>query len=594
MQRASGSTTNPTSTSTLDPREEIKRIDDTLSRPIRLDPKVAAEAEAARAAAPAPVPIRHRGGPSRLRAAISPRAFFGMTGAAVLLLLLPYWGYAPLRRFLSSVSTDDAYVTGHVTYLSSRIEANVLGVSADDSQFVKAGEVIVQLDPAPFEIQLRIAEAQLDREKMQIDARVAKLESAQAELQRHYNVARSLIAAAHETVHLISSERCETLADLGDLDANVARFKLEESRFKLALKDYERARALIRSGSVSRESLDDAESALGVAEQHVEVARRDVFASRGLLNLGYDFQLEIPSQRHIERHPAILSRMMSACAAIAELGGNHPPLTSDLAIEDFCSQLQRALDGIDIEKLPRILAAKAEVDEILASLGGDRYDPRRPYDNPDVHYAEQQVADAKLNLSYTKIVAPFDGFIVRRTTNPGNRVHPGQSLMGLRSLKNVWIEANFKETQIAGIRIGQRVDIVVDAYPNTKFEGRVAGFSAGTGSTLALLPPENATGNFIKIVQRLPVRIELSDPPDPETPLFVGLSCVPYVQIYDAPEGAFAGQMLTGPSSLSTLESPPAASSASQASPEEIVAAHRPPHASDLPLTSTKAELDAQ
>src|SRR5208283_3312950 len=115
---------------------------------------------------------------------------------------------------------------------------------------------------------------------------------------------------------------------------------------------------------------------------------------------------------------------------------------------------------------------------------------------------------------------------------PGNNVSVGQGLMAVRSLTEIWINANFKETQLADLRIGQRAVIDVDMYGSRhEFEGRITGFTMGTGQTLALLPPQNATGNFVKIVQRLPVRIELTDYKPDENPLFLGLSCTPHVYI---------------------------------------------------------------
>ena len=114
--------------------------------------------------------------------------------------------------------------------------------------------------------------------------------------------------------------------------------------------------------------------------------------------------------------------------------------------------------------------------------------------------------------------------VTRRNVNPGNNVQVGQSLMAVRSLTEIWIDANFKETQLADLRIGQRVRCEVDMYGRRQeFEGRITGFTMGTGQTLALLPPQNATGNFVKIVQRLPVRIELTDYDPDKEPLFVGL-----------------------------------------------------------------------
>ena len=157
--------------------------------------------------------------------------------------------------------------------------------------------------------------------------------------------------------------------------------------------------------------------------------------------------------------------------------------------------------------------------------------------------AEADLDQAKLNLRYCDVYAEISGVITRRNVNPGNNVQAGQGLMAIRSLTEIWIDANFKETQLANLRIGQHVELDVDMYGRRRvFEGRITGFTMGTGSTLALLPAQNATGNFIKVVQRLPVRIELTNYDPDKEPLFVGLSVVPYVFIKEPPTGPACGR----------------------------------------------------
>jgi membrane fusion protein, multidrug efflux system len=171
---------------------------------------------------------------------------------------------------------------------------------------------------------------------------------------------------------------------------------------------------------------------------------------------------------------------------------------------------------------------------------------------PDVKQAEakleaarRDLAQAELDLRYTDILADIDGVVTRRNVNPGDYVQVGQNLMAIRSLNELWVDANFKETQLRDLRIGQRADLYVDMYGSTHiFKGRISGFTEGTGSTLALLPPENATGNFIKVVQRLPVRIDLVDYSADQAPLFIGTSVVPYVYINKPPTGPNAGKFL--------------------------------------------------
>jgi membrane fusion protein (multidrug efflux system) len=158
---------------------------------------------------------------------------------------------------------------------------------------------------------------------------------------------------------------------------------------------------------------------------------------------------------------------------------------------------------------------------------------------------KNDLAQAELNLRYCDIVSEIDGVVTRRSVNPGNHVAPGQAFMTIRSLTEIWVDANFKETQLADLRIGQRVRCEVDMYGKRhEFEGRISGFTMGTGQTLSLLPPQNATGNFVKIVQRLPVRIDLIDYDPDKTPLFVGLSVAPFVYFKEPPTGPHAGEVL--------------------------------------------------
>ncbi|HEX4610422.1 MAG TPA: HlyD family secretion protein, partial [Urbifossiella sp.] len=177
---------------------------------------------------------------------------------------------------------------------------------------------------------------------------------------------------------------------------------------------------------------------------------------------------------------------------------------------------------------------EGNIDRIIAALIPDA--PAMKQGEAKVMQARRDLDQAELNLRYCRVVAEVDGVVTRRNVNPGNNVQAGQQVMAVRSLTEVWIDANFKETQLAELRIGQRVEVYADIYGGRRtFRGRITGFTYGTGSTLALLPPQNATGNFVKVVQRLPVRIELDGyDPDADT-LFAGLSVTPYVYVYEPP-----------------------------------------------------------
>ena len=153
---------------------------------------------------------------------------------------------------------------------------------------------------------------------------------------------------------------------------------------------------------------------------------------------------------------------------------------------------------------------EGDVNSTFARLAADAPDVKQAETKLEV--AKRDLDQAELDLRYCDVIAEIDGVITRRNVNPGNNVQVGQGLMAIRSLDEIWVDANFKETQLGDLRIGQPVDLYVDMYGDRRvFKGRISGFTEGTGSTLALLPAQNATGNFIKVVQRLPVRIDLAE-----------------------------------------------------------------------------------
>jgi membrane fusion protein (multidrug efflux system) len=146
-----------------------------------------------------------------------------------------------------------------------------------------------------------------------------------------------------------------------------------------------------------------------------------------------------------------------------------------------------------------------------------------------VQLAEVAVKQAELNLQRTKVVAPIAGIVSKRAVEPGQIIQPGQPLMTVIPLERVWITANFKETQLKDMRVGQKVLVEVDAYGGREFEGKVESIAAATGSRFSLLPPDNASGNFVKVVQRIPVKIVLDGNQDPERLLRPGMSVTPTV-----------------------------------------------------------------
>jgi len=210
---------------------------------------------------------------------------------------------------------------------------------------------------------------------------------------------------------------------------------------------------------------------------------------------------------------------------------------------DYDRAVQLAERGaVPTEKLDHARTAlrAAEARLVTAQRGADRARAELgvPLDAPataaaPVREAQATRDEAALLLSYTKLRAPVSGIVSKRVAEVGQRVQPGQALMAIVPLADAYVEANFKETQISGVRVGQPATLAVDLYPGYEYRGHVDGIAPGTGAAFALLPPENATGNWVKVVQRVPIRIRLDAPPPPERPLRVGASVVVTIDTRD-------------------------------------------------------------
>ncbi len=191
----------------------------------------------------------------------------------------------------------------------------------------------------------------------------------------------------------------------------------------------------------------------------------------------------------------------------------------------------QATTGLRVAIADRALA-EHQVEQARAALGGDTEDHSR-YERPIVQQARAALNMAKLDLSYTDIRAPLSGVITRKSVHVGNRIQPGEPLMAIVPVDRLYITANYKETQLTDVRVGQPVRIEADIYPDHIYYGHVDSISVGTGAAFALLPPENATGNWVKVVQRVPVKIVLNEPAPPDKPLRIGLSVDVAIDITD-------------------------------------------------------------
>jgi membrane fusion protein, multidrug efflux system len=328
-----------------------------------------------------------------------------------------YW--AQVLRYRQG--TDDAYVGGNVVQITPQISGTVIGIGADDTQFVKAGQPLVRLDQA--------------------DARVS-LDQAEAQLARTVRDVRNLFATSSQLEAAVQVRQ-------SDLDA--------------AQKDLVRRSQLGSTGAVSGEELQHARDAVKSAQASLLAAQQQLAATRA------------------------------------------------------------RVDNTTLE------------------------------DHPQVRDAAAAVRNAYLQLSRTELPAPVAGFVARRNVQLGQRVGPGAALMAVVPLDQVWVDANFKEPQLARMRVGQPVKLSADLY-GTKvlYHGTVAGFGAGTGSAFSLLPAQNATGNWIKIVQRVPVRIALDAREVAAHPLQIGLSMKAEVDVSQGSDASRLPQLASNATSWST------------------------------------------
>src|SRR6266481_629889 len=417
-----------------------------------------------------------------------------------------------------TVSTDDAYVNSYVTFVAPRVPGQVLRVLVDDNNRVKKGDVLVELDPEPFRVQVAIKQAA-------VDAAQANLVVAQATVRSQIGQARGLRFKLQHAIEDVDNQ-------VALIRARVATWEQAKATQVLAQAEFERSKKLLATKVASVEEFDTRRKELDVANAQVKQALENVYQARVALGLS----AQPAESASLSDVPADLDQTFSSVRqAVADLmqGAAQLGVTAsswNMTPKQLVEEFYRRDPGRDINKI---------YDEIANTAPGLKQAEAK------LMQAQRDLDDAKLNLRYCTIVAEIDGVITRRNVNPGNNVQIGQSLMAIRSLRDTWIDANFKETQLRNLRIGQRVAIEADMYGGKqRFEGRISGFTFGTGSTLALLPPQNATGNFVKVVQRLPVRIDLVNYDPDKLPLFVGLSVTPSVDLWSKPSGPNAGKFL--------------------------------------------------
>jgi membrane fusion protein (multidrug efflux system) len=479
----------------------------------RPDPRHATTASLQSSPSDAVTAATQTGQPSR-------RLRHGLLLAAVVvgLTLAAYYLSPWVVTALTTVSTDDAYVNSHVTFVAPRVMNQVSEVLVDDNYRVKKGELLVKLDPEPYQVQVAI-------KKAAVDAAETNLVAAEAQVHGQVAQARANRYKLERAVEDVDNQ-------IANLSAAVATLNSRKATLVLAQANLRRGEKLFPQRAISQEDLDALVETEKVAEAGVEEAVQAIYSIR----VGLGLPAQPPAGQGLAQVPAGLDQNFSAVRqALGDLlqsaaqFGYYPTswtVSPQQAIANFYKQdPQGNLNRILARLIPQAPAIKQAQARLLE--------------------ARRDLAQAELNLRYCDIFSEIDGVVTSRTVNPGDYVQVGQSLMAVRSLREIWIDANFKETQLDYLRIGQRVRCEVDMYGrHREFEGRITGFTMGTGETLSLLPPQNATGNFVKIVQRLPVRVELTNYDADKDPLFVGLSVTPYVYYKEPPTGAYAGRFL--------------------------------------------------
>jgi membrane fusion protein (multidrug efflux system) len=372
------------------------------------------------------------------------RAAFGAAAALVIAVVVL------LVHYHNRVSTDDAEVDGHIVPISSKVYGTVAAVMINDNEEVKEGQVLVRIDPRDYQ------------------ARVDQAKAALALAEAHARAAGVGVPLTRETTDSTSSGADAQLA--------AAQANYDKSKFTYE-RDSTADLAYARDNTAEKQANNDR-------------AQADLARMKPLMEKG-----EISQQQY------------DAYLAAARV--------ADSQLKAANEKLNSAEKEAEIAR-ESMLAAKAQVDQARAMVAQAMANHKQVSIREDdrasaeaaVATAQADLESAELQLSYATIVAPSDGVVTRKSVEAGQIVQPGQGLFTLIPLNDVWVTANFKETQLSKVRPGQKAEIDVDMYGRTVI-GHVDSIAGATGARLSLLPPENATGNYVKVVQRIPVKIML-------------------------------------------------------------------------------------
>jgi len=407
-------------------------------------------------------------------------------GAGLLLLAAVAYGVHWWYWSLTHVSTDDAFVSGHIAPVSARIAGTVVEVRVNDNQDVKAGDVLVRLDSGDYEVALAQARAAAEAARGELQSATANVpltdDSTRSLLQEADASLSAIVHTQEGAEHDLEQRRSDLASKQSAVAAARAAQQAAQADFERARLDRDRAVTLFQKELIARQDLDHAEATFRNASAMLDMAGHRVQQA------GEDARLTA----------AAVQSQTSAVAVARQRVGQ-----SRAQVANARSQRQQVkLREADLA------TARGKLELALAN-----------------------VRQAQLNLDYTTIRAPITGRATRKAVEIGQVVPPGQPLLAVVDLEDVWVLANFKETQLAGIRPGQHAIVEVDTHPGIVYKAHVDSVQGGSGAVFSLLPPENASGNYVKIVQRIPVKLVLERGENAQHLLVPGMSVVPVIEL---------------------------------------------------------------
>ncbi len=406
----------------------------------------------------------------------------GLVGLAGIGYGIHAWLYS-----LRHVTTDDAYVDSTIAPLSAKVGGHVVRLYVDDNQSVKTGDVLLRIDPRDYE-------AKRDQARAAVAVAAASFQSARSDAQLVRETTRAQADEARAALEgarvaersseaAVEEARAKVEAKGAAMAAMSAEVTGAGSSSQQALREKERMRRLVQDGYVSQREFDQADSAAATSNAALEATQRRL----------------TQAEREIQQAEAELAGKVLAVAQARQR----------------VAEAQATLVRVESQR-HQVTLKEAEVGRAEARLTETRAD----------------LAYAELQLQYTEVRAPIDGMVSKKGVDLGQMVQVGQPLLAIVPLHDVWVLANFKETQLGRVKAGMPVLVQIDTFPGEIFHGVVDSISAGTGARFSLLPPENATGNWVKVVQRVPVKIRL-DPKEFGNPhtLRTGMSAIVTVQL---------------------------------------------------------------